>query len=326
MMESNMKDSGLLEKECQLETQSGFLLVLKGMKDKALLSVRRKVGTPPQRGITFTPDELKRFQNLVNEITPGSLPAAQGITQTLAKEVASIDRNANNFELGAGEDLDKELDTFIEREYPELAQKRRKSARQVSFLDGLFSQFFTASPFGRLLAMGALVLIAGSGASLFFFSSLKPEKKPFHRINIGQNGSLAIEETARWFVLNMLNFKKNSYRQSQIRAMALMTPELSNRYWDETHFPLSSRQLATLPQDDEVKIVVVNSEAIAPGIYQVDVHASHLAGHSGSQSPVLIRLTLTQDATGKYLVSEQKDLSASLAQKAADEPRRNQGQ
>jgi hypothetical protein len=59
----------------------------------------------------------------------------------------------------------------------------------------------------------------------------------------GLAGSLSLEETARTFVFDMLNFRKDSYRQAQIKAMAMMTSDLADRYWKETNFPLTRSQL-----------------------------------------------------------------------------------
>lgn len=48
-----------------LETQSGFELVLKKIKNKTMFLVKRKIGTPPTSQIILTPDEANRFAHIL---------------------------------------------------------------------------------------------------------------------------------------------------------------------------------------------------------------------------------------------------------------------
>jgi hypothetical protein len=97
------------------------MLVFKGAKDKATLSVRRKVGTPPSSAVTLTPDELRRLSNLVGELSP---------------EPASRQRLAVGSERPPAE---SDFDSFVAREYPELAQRRRiKKAFPISVPEAIF--------------------------------------------------------------------------------------------------------------------------------------------------------------------------------------------
>lgn len=293
--------SQLLDKECQIETQSGFMLVFKGVKDKATLSIRRKVGTPPASAVTLTPDELRRLSNLVGELTP---------------EPASRQR------LAVGEERPpavSEFDSFVEREYPELAQKRRvKKAFPVTVPEAVF-EFVTQ----KKMVLGVVAGISILVISALVTSSLLTAK-PFTSSSLtapgtltgtesgkaGSQGTLALEEMSRAFVLDMLNFRKDGYRQAQVRAMAMMTSDLADRYWTETNFPLSARQLKAMPQDQEVRIESVTPTTISPGNYQVDVKGNLVGASGTAPTPVVIRLSIVQDSTGKLLVAEQKDITA----------------
>lgn len=298
-------DNTLLDKECQLETQSGFMLVFKGAKDKATLSVRRKVGTPPSTAVALTPDELRRLSNLVGELSP---------------EPVSRQR------VGVGDErppAESEFDSFVEREYPELAQRRRvKKAFPVSLPEALF-ELMTEKKLLLGVAAGVSILVLSAVATTCWLSS-----KPFTASSTnttaqtttttpGASGSLALEGTARSFVLDMLNFRKGSYRQAQIRAMAMMTPELADRYWTETHFPLTKSQLKALPQDQEVRIESITPVTLAVGSYQVDVQGNIVSASGTPPTPIVIRLSIVQDATGKLLVSEQKDITHGVSTAAA---------
>src|ERR1700733_6202555 len=78
-----MKPSGQLNQsstdqtdlEFALETQSGFLVVVKGSGNdgQVTLAVRRRVGTPPASAIGLAPDEVKRLINLLVELSPAAL-------------------------------------------------------------------------------------------------------------------------------------------------------------------------------------------------------------------------------------------------------------
>ncbi|CAN5144028.1 hypothetical protein BH11CYA1_BH11CYA1_38310 [soil metagenome] len=286
----------LLEKECQLETQSGFMLVFKGAKDKATLSVRRKVGTPPSSAVTLTPDELRRLSNLVGELSPE--PAGR---QRLA---VGSDRPP----------AESDFDSFVAREYPELAQRRRvKKAFPISVPEAIF-ELVTQKKLMLLAGLAVAVLLTTTVSTVVFLTS-----KPFAGTPIaaapsatkaGLAGSLSLEETARTFVLDMLNFRKDSYRQAQVKAMSMMTTDLAERYWKETNFPLSKSQLKALPQDQEVRIESVIPTTIAPGNYQVDVKGNLIGASGTAPTAVVIRLSIIQDASGKLLVSEQKDITA----------------
>jgi hypothetical protein len=293
----------LLDKECQLETQSGFMLVFKGAKDKATLSVRRKVGTPPSSAVTLTPDELRRLSNLVGELSP---------------EPASRQRVAVGSERPPAE---SDFDSFVAREYPELAQRRRiKKAFPISVPEAIF-ELITQKKLLLLAGLALAVLVTTAVSTVLFLTS-----KPFAGAPIaaapsatkaGLAGSLSLEETARTFVLDMLNFRKDSYRQAQIKAMAMMTPDLATRYWSETNFPLSRSQLKALPQDQEVRIESVVPTTISPGNYQVDVKGNLIGASGTAPTAVVIRLSIIQDASGKLLVSEQKDITAQTTEQAA---------
>ncbi len=290
----------LLDKECQLETQSGFMLVFKGAKDKATLSVRRKVGTPPSSAVTLTPDELRRLSNLVGELSP---------------EPVSRQR------LAVGSDrppAESDFDSFVAREYPELAQRRRiKKAFPISLPEAIF-ELVTQKKLLVLSGLALAVLITTAVSTVVFLTS-----KPFagapivaapSPAKVGLAGSLSLEETARTFVLDMLNFRKDSYRQAQIKAMAMMTSDLADRYWKETNFPLTRSQLRALPQDQEVRIESVVPTTISPGNYQVDVKGNLIGASGTAPTAVVIRLSIIQDASGKLLVSEQKDITAQASE------------
>src|SRR4029450_8974947 len=117
-----------------------------------------------------------------------------------------------------------------------------------------------------------------------------------------------VDVFARQFVAEMLDFNPDSYRISQIRAMAAMAPALVDTYWQDTNFPLSKRQLASLPHDTNLMITKVNQERPAADQATVDVFAQMVQGDSKIGTPVHLQLKLAVD-NGDIRVVEQKDVS-----------------
>lgn len=282
----------VLDREGQVETQSGFMLVFKGSRDKASLSVRRKVGTPPATAVTLTPDELRRLTNLISELMP----------EPESREVLAV---------GAARQVEQsvfgtDLDSFVASEYPELAMRRRKRQTQPSKI--------LANKKVLIASAVAVVALLAAGGSLL---NSRPFAHPAPAQNTAPSVSTdQVEALARDFVSDMLDFKAETYRQSQIKAMAMMTPDLSARYWQETHFPLSAAQLKRMP-NQELRIETVTPTVLSAGNYQVDVKGN-LVFSEAKPIPVLIRLSVLKNSAGQYQVTEQKDLSSTLSTAATN--------
>jgi hypothetical protein len=283
----------VLDREGQVETQSGFMLVFKGNRDKATFSVRRKVGTPPTSAVTLTPDELRRLTNLVSELMPE--PASREMLSVGAAR--ALENTADRGDQPFG----RELDTFIEREYPEIARRRRTRQPRPTVNK-------KAVVIASAVLLGAALV---TGAAFHFLNA-----KPFAHAARAQSeiATPSVEEIARNFVSDMLDFKSASYRQSQIKAMAMMSDDLSSRYWQETHFPLSKSQLRKMPAQ-ELTIDSVNPVVLSPNNYQVDVKGTLT---TNKPIAILIRLSMTKGSDGKYLVTDQKDLSGTVAEPTAN--------
>lgn len=282
------------DREANLETQSGFLIVLKGAGDKLTLSVRRRVGTPPTSSVTLTPDEVRHFSNQLAEV----LPQSRNEKIAVGPERVAVNQPAG------------ELDLFMEREYPGLAAKKRNR---------------TGTP--RTLALPkeaiktgvlALALVAVVGGMVAYFA-LKPKtKKVVTEVAQVQEVAPDVEGFSRKFIGNMLDFKRDTYRPSQIKALAMMTPELQKAHWVETGFPMSRAQVSKLPAEQEVRVESVNVVAIDPTTYEVDATGGVVTGGTtGSQSmPFHLKLNVVKTDDG-LLVSSQKDMTAEAAKQEA---------
>jgi len=119
-----------------------------------------------------------------------------------------------------------------------------------------------------------------------------------------------VDKFVRQFVLAMLDFNPATYKLSQIRAMSAMAPDVVDTYWSDTHFPLSGRQLKTLPQDSNLVISRINQERLDGTTTSVDIFGQLVSSPSKTGSPVHIRLKLGLDPDKQIRVIYQKDVSA----------------
>jgi len=315
-LNQNTADSDL---EFALETQSGFLVVVKGSGNdgRVSLAVRRRVGTPPSSSIALAPDEVKRLINLLGELSPTALTERDRMLVGKAREAYLDDLIGANHEPESAA-----LDLFIERDFPELANKRKKHNQPRTFLGAESSnpfyklqtaiQDFKIQPKQIAMVGGVaaiLLVLALSAVAVLNFKPFASHKTAEPEV-AAVSPSAGLDEFSKTFVLQMLTFKKETYRQSQVQAMASMTPELAQKYWLETGFPLTRAQLKSIPQDQEVIVSNVASLVLSDGVYQVDVYGQVLANAGAKNMPLHIRLTVTKEASGKFIVSEQKDLSS----------------
>lgn len=302
-------------KEASLETQSGFMLVLKGDGQRLTFSVRRKVGTPPNSQVSMTPDEVRQL----SAIFGSTLPQSRNERISVGQERPQFGQE-RPLDLGDAPPAG-DFDLFMEREYPELAAKKRKSG--------------SARP-GRTLPFtmpNKKILVAGGIAISFCFLGLlgfgvgQLIKKPAKKAEMQESAQTAaavaaasqtdanVDTMASDYVKMLLDFKRSTYKGSQIKAMAMMTPELRDKYWEETGFPLPREKRRQLPEDQDVRITSVETITTSATTYQSDVKGAVVTLDSqGSKSmPVYLKLSLEKDAGGKVLVSKQEDLSHTLA-------------
>ena len=283
------RHSTLTDREAALETQSGFMVVLKAVDGRLVLSLRRKVGTPPTSQVSFTADEVRRLTAHLSEVLP------QSVSERI--QVGEQRQPAEN---------SSELDLFMSQEYPTLARRKKSKSS------------FSLAPFLKnrvLLGAAALLLLAlGLGTMLF---SGKKESAPAHSTSPEpETRSLAlnIEKEAERFVTCLLDFKQDTYRSSQIKAMSMMSAELQKKYWQETGFPLSQEQQRRLPKEQEIRIESSLSRKSGAGVHVVDVRGGIVTRENGSDSsrsmPMHIQLTMLEDQSGRLTVIEQKDLSS----------------
>lgn len=316
-----------------VDTQSGFLVVIKRLEARLALSVKRRIGTPPSSSILLTQDESLKLARILSDGQTETAETSNGNgrksgfardidnwinTLSSSKAEARAEQESSAGELDAYNQLDQydsgdqepspssRWDKFMMDEpTPEArraARKQRKSKKPIAIPPG-----------AKKLALGVvatLVVVAIGGT---VFSVIKPSEKAAPKPDVLAAAPLSdtkVDKFARTFVSNMLDFGPSSYRMSQVQAMSVMNPELLDNYWQETNFPLTRKQLAGLPQNQTVLITKVTQERVNETTKDVDIFAELVSADNKMSSPVHLKLKVAQTADNELQVIEQKDLTA----------------
>lgn len=315
-----------------VDTQSGFLVVIKRLEARLALSVKRRIGTPPSSSILLTQDEsLKLARILADNQAPGENGKAQrpsfgrdidnwintlSGSKTQEKQVSEsaageLDQynQLDQYESSEGEGLERSpasrWDKFMMDEpNPEARRAARKQRKR---------QPITIPPGAKKVAIGlAATLVVAAIAGTVIANFKAPEKsaaKP-DVLAAAPLSDTKVDKFARTFVSNMLDFGPSTYRMSQVQAMSVMKADLLDNYWQETNFPLSKRQLAGLPQNQTVLITKVTQERVDETTKDVDIYAELVSADNKMSSPVHLKLKVAQTADNALQVTEQKDLTA----------------
>ena len=257
-----------------VDTQSGFLVVIKRMGERLALSCKRRVGTPPSSSVLLTPDESLKLSKI------------------LASSVVGLDEPSH-------EVMTTRADIGGRRRFSFNPSQARKQSN-------LLSKAKTPAAIAGALALLSIAV----GGSFVLGMKLAPAPKATPKINLLADEN--VDRFARNFVGEMLDFNPDTYKFSQVQAMSSMSPELLEKYWKETNFPLSRHQLKGLPQGTTVMIQKIAHDHPAPDTAVADIYAELVKIDSKIATPVHIKLRLGINAEGGIKVLEQEDLSSAV--------------
>ncbi len=267
-----------------VDTQSGFLVVIRRLDEKQALMVRRRLGTPPSSSIVLTPDESLKL----SRILAGS---------------ASVASDSKALTPAGDGWLDEFNEIAYRRGVSRLAEELSPRRQNNGPVELNYWQL-------ALIGVGLSLL----GLSGLMGYSLAKSRPPAPKVAAAPKpadplDTKKVDAFARQFVAEMLDFNAQTYRVSQIRAMAAMAPELVETYWQDTSFPLSKRQLSSLPDDTTLMITKVSQARPEPNKVTADVYAQMVQGDSKIGTPVHLQLNVALD-NGEIRVLEQKDVSS----------------
>ncbi len=323
-----------------VDTQSGFLVVIRRIDDRLSLSVKRRLGTPPVSQIILTAEESVQLSVILAAPIPTSQkmaavaaasPAVSEWLETLDKDIDEYKThksrqsgnypaqpqvtpqspNYQNSDSKSADSRHQSSEADHHRPHARLQGRPSRVARAVAK-----SKEIKFTHRHKIIAL-VTVLTLGSLAALFLGIKGLIDSGP----QAGQAAATAkapqqldtleVDKFVRTFVANMLDFNPASYRVSQVQAMAAMAPELMEKYWDETNFPISLRKLKALPQGQTLMITRVTQEKVDTKTNSVDIFADLVSADTKSKTPVHLKVKVTQERDGLLKVLEQKDLSSS---------------
>ena len=303
-------------------TQSGFLVVLKDVDERTSLSVKRKIGTPPKSHVLLTADEVRKLSRILvdgKEADDAAVPefrVTTGLNRTESANDAISTLTQRTYETSDFSDLN------IERSKRRSSERRAKVAEDESSLDDPTSLISPRRANEKKVIIFAIVgfvslIVLSVVAMVVFFFNYSSSKPPevVKEITKHEMSSENVDTFVRAYVANLLDFSPRSYRYSQIQAMSRMKPELMNKYWKETNFPLSKGQLKNLPKNQTVMINKLVQEPTSSVSTDVDLYAELVTPNSKEPAPVHLRLGIALNQDGKLTVVSQKDVSSEDAKK-----------
>ncbi len=291
-----------------VDTQSGFLVVIKRVDSRLSLSVKRRLGTPPVSSILLTPDESLKLSRILagaksdsqkpNRINTPISPDVDGWLASIEDLDREADLDANDSEPGQSRDPHS-------RSYTAKRPRstRRRQARPFAISK---KQIITAA---SCLLLVPLLAFAGYKALTTKSAAAKPAAVVAPVVDVEALETERVNKFSRAFVSDMLDFSPSTYKLSQIHAMASMSPELLDSYWQETHFPLTSDQLKSSPQGMTLLITKIDQQRTAEQTRAVDIYAELVSPNNKISNPVHLLLKVGTGNDGQLRVLEQKDLS-----------------
>lgn len=274
-----------------VDTQSGYLVVVKRQgSDRLSLSVKRRIGTPPSSAITLSPDESVKLAKILSWTAQED---TGGRRRTQERERPASGRRSRNTSEG---ELPERVVAPSALSSSDIPSRMRSSSLKSLLIP---------------VAIGGLIMLSAGVVVGFFVSNTIHGATPAVVAEAEPLSSEKVDQFVRTFVASMLDFGPDTYKASQVQAMSTMTPELMNNYWQETNFPLTTRQLKSLPQGVTILMTELKQEPLADGTVMVDVRAQLTDPKNPKiATPVNLRLKLGLDVEKRIQVLEQQDLSA----------------
>ena len=305
-----------------VDTQSGFLIVVKRSTAKVFsglaLSVKRRIGTPPASSVALTPDEtLKLSRILASSLDGGSDGSLYGEQMTAGataiaspESVRSSRRRARAQQMNGNSPSSRDGETTI----PDLVLPTgsMSNARiSMKLMLGSVTRTFMVPIVGIVLSIFAIGWAAGVSIDKFINADHNAAKSA---ALVDPLAPEKVDAFVRSFATRMLDFSASSYKISQVQAMAAMTPELLERYWVETKFPLSKRQLKALPTGTSIMITELKQERIDANTVQVILKALLSdAANPKVATPVNLQLKLAVGPDQTIVVMDQQDISSTTS-------------
>ena len=302
-----------------LETQSGYMVVIKEDGGRLSLSVKRRVGTPPTSQLLLTSDESKRFSRILNESAHNIGSKGQYYLRGFDPDQGPESSVEDSVE-GSNADSTNVAQKTLKNHYRRNNRRHEKTRADIVLdaeANDLLNEISAARKkkrkalFRSAAFMTAIGVIAVAAVALNLNNQAQdetPDKVPAVAVSNPMQTN-KVDKFVRNYVANLLDFEPRSYRQSQIHAMASMSAPLMERYWRETSFPLSKKKLKSLTSGQTILIGDVTQNPTSATTTTVHLYAELSSGTEGKPKPLHLKLDLGTNDDGKLIVLDQKDIS-----------------
>jgi hypothetical protein len=297
-----------------VDTQSGFLVVVRRIDSRVALSVKRRIGTPPTSTIALTPDESLKLSIILADhvvsqngkaAVAGRLPASieSWLGQIGRQEHAQASYDPYNDDLKADPSIAQ-----AHSDASSFATETKKRARR--------KQRMAPNRELKIAALAFIIIVLG-GAGFGLASLFRQGHQPAAPVSsapptvVSALDDLPVDKFCRTFVSEMLDFNPQSYRLSQVQAMSHMSPTMLDKYWQETNFPISKKQLSGLPQGQTLMITKVSQERISSQEKDVDLYAELVSANSKVSNAVHLKIRVATGVDNELKVTSLQDLSSS---------------
>jgi hypothetical protein len=322
-----------------VETQSGYLVVLKKVDDRLSLSVKRRIGTPPSSQVILTQDESVQLSRVLTDSveTIGAVrgdffvrdvvePQAHSSLEAPAAPLMTPAQAALSTIYGESPDTEDGPLDWDEIKQPWRKRKGRSTSQE---LQNPISETIFESPKKELpvkqilmLAGGATALIAVIAVVISLSSLLSNQQTANAPKQTAAEAKAAldpmnadkVDKFVRNFVGNMLDFNPKTYRASQVHAMAVMNSETMEKYWQETGFPLSRGKLMDLRKDQTLMINKVLQQPISSGRTDIELSADLVTPGEKEPTKIRLQIDLGLDNENQLIVIDMKDASHKIAE------------
>jgi hypothetical protein len=292
-----------------VDTQSGYLVVIKRAEAKIAISLKRRIGTPPSSAIILTPDESIKLSAILADLVAGltgkqlSPRKIQTSVEDWIGKVTAQGTGTGTLDPQTGdvEQTDDAEEQPLHSEFSALQRQTRAKRKKLVPNRNLKIAV-------GVTAVAIVGLLGFIGMNILGTKPAEPVVQPV----IAQPGPLddaVVDKFARGFVSDMLDFSPETYKVSQIQAMSHMNAPVLEKYWAETNFPLPKKQLKSLPQGQTVMITKVTQERSSGEEKDVDIFAELVSANSKISNPVHLKLKLALTPDNQIRVGNMQDLS-----------------
>jgi len=313
-----------------VETQSGYLVVLKKADERISLSVKRRIGTPPSSQVLLTSEESIQLSRVLAD-SAETIGAVRGdfFVREVAEPTPPSAESLSPSQAALSTIYGEQPGDEAQLDWDEIKQpwRKRKSRQDLNQIASPAPEALEADSQPRKIPVKPVLLIAGGvgaivavvaviiGITTAFSAQQTADAKKAAAVAAISKESVApmsadkVDKFVRNFVTDMLDFNPKTYRASQVHAMAVMKPELLERYWQETGFPLSKQQLRNASKDQTLIINKVVQQPTSNTSSDVELSADLLTPGSEESTPVRLLISLGVDLENQIIVTEMKDSS-----------------